>query len=1082
MIQRWSLAALAACSVAFSLDAATLVVDASGGGDFATIQQAIDAAADGDRILVRPGTYTAISLNSKDLVIESTQGAASTTISAWGQPNSAVTFGTNSPLSATLRGFKVVAGAGNPYPWGVWRCGGGAFIYQGSGTIEDCDFLPGAGGTGYGGGIWAFDGSFVIRRCSFVSLSVQHHGGGISLGPYSSTVPVPAYPEGTRAVIEECRFENCYSWNVGGLGLILSERYEAPANNFAGRIVVRRCEFSGNAASVNAPDMVADGILKSSTASNVDVSDCVFWSGGNRLQSGGYWSFGSAWNVNVNRCVFVGADSQVSRVGGLLSVADSWFCDGSVSVGGEWIDDGGNEAGCPQQSDCNGDGSDDFIQVLLGKLADTNANGIPDACETFHVPSQYPTIQDAVDAAPSGAIVLVAPGTYAPFDFRSKQIVVRSAAGAATTIIDAAGLPTSAVVFGAGSPMQATLRGFTIRPGAGSFINPASPSYRGGGGCFLLDGSGQIEDCVFVGGASGCGYGGGVWSTNGSIAVRRCSFDSIGVEHYGGAIAVHPRFSSVTVSGEPEGTRVLIEDCTIRNCSSFNVGGIDIRLYTDWTVGNMSGRVVVRRCEFSGNSSSVHGRDILAAGFGGADPAALARLEDCVFGSSGTVVQMGYYDAAGGGTMEVDGCVIGSQNAQIGQTAGALSIANSWFCDGSVSVNGAWTDLGGNSATCPPAYDCDGNGIDDFYDIILGRLPDTDGDFITDGCEPISVPGDFPTIQAAIDSVAVGVREVIEVAAGTYNESFALNGKDIVVRGAPNNATILDGAGLSSSIARFTGNEPATAGVENLVFRNGTAGSLLYQGAAFDVGGAIYGLNSAAFIRNCRFEHCASDYGGAVYLLYCRMNVSGCTFDSNTAFDEGGGLFVYETTGPVLNCSFTSNDTSVNGPGAGSAFKAVGARATGEVVELTGCTFAGNRGLLTASAIEYYENVQSNPGVLRISGCSVTGNQSGTTIPSGAAGLRVLGRNTSCIITGGTTVCSNSPKNIEGPFLIEGAATLCECFADVTGDGLVNGGDLGVLLSAWGIALPSGAGDVNHDGMVDATDLSMVLGSWGSCP
>ena len=378
--------------------------------------------------------------------------------------------------------------------------------------------------------------------------------------------------------------------------------------------------------------------------------------------------------------------------------------------------------------------------------------------------------------------------------------------------------------------------------------------------------------------------------------------------------------------------------------------------------------------------------------------------------------------------------------------------------------------------------DCNNDGIIDYGQILQGQIADVDANGVPDICEPYAVPREYPTIQAAIDAVPAGVFGWVSVAAGTYNESFSLNGKNVIVRGAPNNATILDGTGLATSIARFTGNEPATAGVENLVFRNGTAGSLLYQGAAFDVGGAIYGLNSAAFIRNCRFEHCASDYGGAVYLLYCRMNISGCTFDSNTAFDEGGGLFVYETTGPVLNCSFTSNDTSVNGPGAGSAFKAVGARATGEVVELTGCTFTGNRGLLTASAIEYYENVQSNPGVLRISGCSVTGNQSGTTIPSGAAGLRVLGRNTSCIITGGTTICSNSPKNIEGPFLIEGAATLCECFADVTGDGLVNGGDLGVLLSAWGIALPSGDGDVNHDGMVDASDLSMVLGSWGACP
>lgn len=114
--------------------------------------------------------------------------------------------------------------------------------------------------------------------------------------------------------------------------------------------------------------------------------------------------------------------------------------------------------------------------------------------------------------------------------------------------------------------------------------------------------------------------------------------------------------------------------------------------------------------------------------------------------------------------------------------------------------------------------------------------------------------------------------------------------------------------------------------------------------------------------------------------------------------------------------------------------------------------------------------------------CTVTGNLSGVTLPDGAAGLRVLGRNSSCIIAGGTTICSNTPEDVAGPFLVEGAANICGCFADITGDGVVNGGDLGALLGAWGIAGPTGVGDVNHDGLVDAADLSEVLSGWGSCP
>jgi hypothetical protein len=59
--------------------------------------------------------------------------------------------------------------------------------------------------------------------------------------------------------------------------------------------------------------------------------------------------------------------------------------------------------------------------------------------------------------------------------------------------------------------------------------------------------------------------------------------------------------------------------------------------------------------------------------------------------------------------------------------------------------------------------------------------------------------------------------------------------------------------------------------------------------------------------------------------------------------------------------------------------------------------------------------------------------------------------------------------------------TICDCAGDLTGDGSVNGGDLGVLLTAWGAASSAGTGDANHDGVVDGSDLAIVLTSWGPC-
>ncbi len=48
---------------------------------------------------------------------------------------------------------------------------------------------------------------------------------------------------------------------------------------------------------------------------------------------------------------------------------------------------------------------------------------------------------------------------------------------------------------------------------------------------------------------------------------------------------------------------------------------------------------------------------------------------------------------------------------------------------------------------------------------------------------------------------------------------------------------------------------------------------------------------------------------------------------------------------------------------------------------------------------------------------------------------------------------------------------------DLNGDGVIDGADLGILLSGWG---SSGPGDLNGDGVVDGADLGILLGNWGT--
>ena len=61
-------------------------------------------------------------------------------------------------------------------------------------------------------------------------------------------------------------------------------------------------------------------------------------------------------------------------------------------------------------------------------------------------------------------------------------------------------------------------------------------------------------------------------------------------------------------------------------------------------------------------------------------------------------------------------------------------------------------------------------------------------------------------------------------------------------------------------------------------------------------------------------------------------------------------------------------------------------------------------------------------------------------------------------------------------FRVFGIACAVANPADLNGDGVVNGADLGALLGNWGNA---GTGDLDGNGVVNGADLGILLGSWG---
>ncbi|WP_265581908.1 outer membrane protein assembly factor BamB family protein [Methanofollis aquaemaris] len=89
----------------------TLSVDASGGGDFTTIQAAVDAAFDGDRIIVRDGTYVENVVVDRSVHLGSMNGPSSTIIRPADPTGNIVTIKSD---NVTVEGFSLTGTTPNP--------------------------------------------------------------------------------------------------------------------------------------------------------------------------------------------------------------------------------------------------------------------------------------------------------------------------------------------------------------------------------------------------------------------------------------------------------------------------------------------------------------------------------------------------------------------------------------------------------------------------------------------------------------------------------------------------------------------------------------------------------------------------------------------------------------------------------------------------------------------------------------------------------------------------------------------------------------------------------------------------------
>jgi len=148
------------------------------------------------------------------------------------------------------------------------------------------------------------------------------------------------------------------------------------------------------------------------------------------------------------------------------------------------------------------------------------------------VPSQFSVIQDAIDYALDGSIIIVADGVYTgegnrDLDFKGKEIILRSVNGPDNCTIDCQGSAAEThrgFHFHTGETANSVLDGFTITggwctEGAGIFIEQCHPT---------------IRDCIITGNVT-TNYGGGVRLRYGGPTFLNCDI-SHNQSKFGGGV------------------------------------------------------------------------------------------------------------------------------------------------------------------------------------------------------------------------------------------------------------------------------------------------------------------------------------------------------------------------------------------------------------------------------------------------------------------------------------------------------------------------------------------------------------------
>ncbi|MHC4883266.1 MAG: choice-of-anchor Q domain-containing protein, partial [Planctomycetota bacterium] len=624
--------------------------------EFPTIQAAVNAAAEGDHLIIAPGTYHENVYIAKDITLRSPDpndwDTVSQTIISGKGSKPVITFA-GTERTARLAGLTLTGGAGdvgggiqgNGTAASVEKCiisgntaadsGGGIHAVRGriadciiegntaerGGGIADCNDLVNcivsANQAAEGGGLYQADGPII--HCT-IADNTADKGAGLSrcTGPIQNSIifantpdqlyrsSQPSYsciqsdPRGTGNLDTDPEFidpaSGDYRLRPGSFCIDAAGSNTAPPVKTD--IVGFPRPFDGNNDGTVIPDMGAYEMpLYDQPVIGLTQNQFVFTGTGPAAQTFKIWN-ASAPPVHYTISDPDGAWLNVSPTAGTVLNAPQEI---TLTVDAAQVTAGVHSCTLTI-SDPAAINSPRTVDVQLTVFQDV-----------IHLTPAGPTIQHALNYVTDGGTIILADGVYSgpgnrEIDFQGRPATIKSENGPQHCIIDLAAdpnTPARGFLFRNDETSDSILEGLTI-------INGDTPL---AGGAVYCDGSSPaIIDCIFKNNRSQ-EDGGAVYAQQGLPVIDRCVFESNAADRGGAASAYQ---GGLTLSG-----------CAFGSNTARQLGG---------AVYVQSGSVTAVDCRFTQNTAADGGAMFHDAAAGG--------LAGCVF-TENTATLADWYHGGG---------------------------------------------------------------------------------------------------------------------------------------------------------------------------------------------------------------------------------------------------------------------------------------------------------------------------------------------------------------------------------------------------------------------------------------------------